>query len=122
MERIKTITYKGKEIFYTDLSDFDRETKQELKDTLEASKAYVAKQPLNSVLILTNYKNLRYDSEVVGFFKDYAEHNKPFVKASALVGMESIQKLAFTFIQRFSERELKLFDDEQAALDWLIEH
>ena len=117
VKRIRVIDYKGKEIVYLDFSDCNV---NEVFEILEMAKKIIRIQPLNSVLTLTNVSGTKYNREVIQAMKEFANDNKPFVKAGAVVGIDGLKKIVYDAITRFSERNLPAFDDSEKAKDWLI--
>ena len=53
--------------------------------------------------------------------KELAAHNAPYVKASAVVGMGGLHRIAYQAVVLFSRRKIQVLDDERQALDWLAE-
>jgi hypothetical protein len=47
----------------------------------------ICQHPPKSVLVITNVINTGFDTEISGIIKEYAQHNTPYVKASAVVGI-----------------------------------
>jgi hypothetical protein len=90
IKRLYEIEYKGKTIFCLDLSGMELKQKDEFRRLVEEAKAYMRTKPAKSVLTITNAKNTGFDTEVVSIARDYAEHNTPYVKASAIVGISEI--------------------------------
>jgi hypothetical protein len=117
VKRIQIIDYKGKEIIYLDFSDCNV---NEVFEIIEMAKKIIRAQPLNSVLTLTNVSGTKYNREVIQVMKEFANDNKPFVKAGAVVGIDGLKKVVYDAITRFSERNLPAFDDNEKAKDWLI--
>jgi hypothetical protein len=117
VKRIQVIDYKGKEIIYLDFSGCDV---NEVFEIIEIAKKIIRVQPLNSVLTLTNVSGTKYNREVIQAMKEFANDNKPFVKAGAVVGIDGLKRIVYDAITRFSERNLPAFDDNEKAKDWLI--
>lgn len=51
--------------------------------------------------------------------RTFAQQNKPYVKASAVVTTKAVHRLAVGTIAMFTKRNIKAFDEDRAALDWL---
>jgi len=117
VKRIQVIDYKGKEIIYLDFSDCNI---NEVFEIIEMAKKIIRVQPLNSVLTLTNVSGTKYNREVIQAMKEFANDNKPFVKAGAVIGIDGLKRIVYDAITRFSERNLPAFDDNEKAKDWLI--
>jgi hypothetical protein len=119
MDEVQILNHKGKTIVYIDFST--AKNKQKILDIIEEAKKTIKRNPLNSVLTLTDFTNLRFDSEIVRAIQSYAEENKPYVKAAALVGIIGLQKVVYNVISRITQRELPIYADKQEALDWLAD-
>lgn len=119
-ERISISKYAHKEIITVDFSNTDLENKDFIKELTIQGTETIKKYPEKSALVLTKMANMRFDKELINIFIQYASNNKPYVKASAIVGVTGLQKIAFDTIQKISQRDFKTFSDEQTALDWLL--
>lgn len=117
MKRVQLIEYKGKKITSLDFSSCDKKL---IPDLIEEAEALVKTQPLNSVLTLTDLTDFRFDAKMIELFKELTAHNKPYVKAGAIIGIKGLQKVAYDAVMRFSNRNIPLFSDRQEALEWLI--
>ena len=52
--------------------------------------------------------------------KDLTTHNKPYVKASAVVGVDGLKKVVFNAVQTVSGRHLSSFETADQAKAWLV--
>jgi hypothetical protein len=112
------IEYKGKKIIYMDFSNCDR---RKMVEIVEGIKPLIEEQPLNSALTLVNVDGLVFNTDILKAFKEFTEHNKPYVKTGAVVGIKGIQKIAYDAVMRFSERNLPLFETIDEAKEWLVQ-
>lgn len=110
------INYKGKEILYLDFSGCN---KDEIFQIIKLAEKIIRVQPKKSLLTLTNVFGARYDKEIIRELKEFANNNKPFVKAGAVVGIEGLKKVAYDAVIKFTGRNLPAFDDTKKAKDWL---
>lgn len=117
MSKVGLIQHKGKDIYYLDFSE--RMNRTEIVDEIEDVKKYVITQPLGSVLFLTNVSNTAYNGDVAEAFRLLAEHNKPYARASAVVGITGLKKFTFEMIIKLTGRKIVVFDDIEKAKDWL---
>ena len=120
MDRVELINHNGKEIVALDFSNVNVNEKEIMKISVEKAKGIIASKPQKSVLVLTNLTNTGFDLEVSGIMKEYANHNTPYVKASALVGVSGLQKIILNAVKKLTGREYYLFDKKEEALDWLV--
>ncbi|HEY3452950.1 MAG TPA: hypothetical protein VGK67_41795 [Myxococcales bacterium] len=116
MGRVNFIDHKGRKILVIDLSNLKAE--QAVTESQEAQRI-IATQPLNSLLTLTNISNSEFTSNVTGAMKKYTAHNKPYVKAAAIVGADGLRKALVYVVAAFSGRDLRPFDKMEDAKDWL---
>jgi len=116
MERVAFIQHKGKQILHIDMSECKAE---ETLSVIKQARGIIGKQAGKSVLTLTDSTNTRFNEEVTDALKEYVNHNKPFVKAAAVVGVTGLRKILYNTAMLFSGREIVAFDDRQKALDWL---
>jgi hypothetical protein len=117
MEKYQFITYKGKRILYIDFSNCKSE---EVIELFEKSKPVFKSQPPNSVLVLDNITNARFNTEVMKGLGEFMLHNKPYVRAAAIIGANDMAKVMLLGGERAAKRSLEVFDTELAAKDWLV--
>jgi hypothetical protein len=119
-DRLKKISHRGCSILFTDYSNFI--TLDEWKALLDAERELMPKEKLGSVLALAVFTGSRFSASVFSAIKELAVHNKPYMKASALVGLSSLQQGVFLKgIERTADRSFGLFDSVQEAMDWLAD-
>ena len=116
MDRVRFIPHEGKEIL---LIDFSHANPALFLSTMEEARGKIAAQPPGSVLTLTDVTGAQYDRTVADALKDYLAHNKPFVKAGAVVGLNELKRITFNFVNRVTGRSLKAFDRMDEAKAWL---
>jgi hypothetical protein len=119
MDRIRFIDHKGTRILhfnYSGLKDPD-----EAIATIAESKKVAQAQPPKSLLVMTSVRDARYNTAVLQAMKELASENEPFVKASAVVGMGGLHRIAYQAVILFSRRQIKTFEREEDALDWLVQ-
>ena len=115
MEKIEIIKRGGKEIFYVDYSG------DQMLQTISRAAALIEKQPSHSVLILSDFSGVeKWDGQGVSRIKDFANHNKPYVRAVALVGITGLKRVILQAVKRFTRRDFVIFDSKEKALDWLM--
>lgn len=117
MASVEYIEHKGKKLLYEDYSGCNAET---LKPFLDKAAAMIRSSPQNSVLALVNVENTRYNKEVSALMKDFVDKNTPFIKCSAVVGMDGLKSVLLKGIVAFTGRKnLVVFDDIEKAKDYL---
>ena len=120
MNRVYEFDYQGKKMFCLDLSDMNVGEKEEFKKLVVDAKQQIRLKPAKSALIITNVTNTGFDTEIAGIIKEYAQHNTPYVKASAVVGINGLGKIILNAIKILTKREFHLADTLKQAQDWLV--
>ena len=120
MADVFEIKYKGKTIFCMDIAGLQSKDKQVFLNLVEHAKAMIRQHPPKSMLVITKVTNTGFDTEVAGIIKEYARHNTPYVKASAVVGITGWSKIILTAIKTVTGRDFYLADTMEEAQEWLI--
>jgi hypothetical protein len=118
MERVKFIIHKWRQILLLDISHCSLD---EVIKIIDEAMGVIRSQPESSLLVLTNVTGAGYDLRVIEKLKESAGGNKPYVRASAVVGLDGLQKVVYNAVTIFSRRTFPVFDDIEEAKDWLIE-
>jgi hypothetical protein len=79
----------------------------------------IGRQPLASTRTLTVVKNSRFNSQVSEAMKEYTAHNKPFVRAAAVVGLSGLQEIVYNVIIKLTGRNIATFADVASAKEFL---
>lgn len=117
MKSCEWIQHKGKNILYMKIAS---ETTEELKERLESIKPVVVKEPPHSILCIADVTNGKFNPEMTQMLKEFTKHNEPYIKMTALVGVEGLKKIIYNAVLTFTKRKnLILKDSKQQALDWL---
>ena len=88
---------------------------------VEKARAFMAQQTADgSHVTLTDVTRTRYDRQIVEAFKAFTAHNRPYVKAAAVVSDSGIHRAAISMIALVSKRRLTVFETRDAALDWIV--
>lgn len=117
MDRLQIISHKGKTIIYL---DFSKATPMEFYQLIEEGKKVISSLQKGSVYTLVNVTDLMGGKEQQLALKDFAEHNKPFVKVGAVVGVTGWRKAVYSLILTLTGRKnLKLCNTLEEAKDWL---
>lgn len=117
MDRVRSVTHKGKQILLADLTNCGAEEAIEL---LAEVQRVVTAQPRNSVLTLGDLAGAQFSRAVVTRMKEVAVFDRPYVKQSALVGTESLPKVFYEALKTFSQRNFRSFTTREDAMDWLV--
>lgn len=117
MSKVNFIEHQGKKILHIDMSNC---METEVLSIIEEAKKIILTLPEKSVLILTDVTHARYNAAVVTAMQEFTKINRPYVKASAVLGINAIKKIIFNKIMEFSERKLNAFDTADKAKEWLV--
>ena len=116
MDRVAFIKHNGKELLFW---IFRIARPWTFSWSLTKRKKAIRTRPENSVLTLTDVTNMRFDDRVTEQMKEFTVHNKPYVKAAAVVGVEGVKKILLNAIMLFSKRKFHTFDNIESAKNWL---
>lgn len=116
MSRISTIEYEGASILLIDWSELQLEG---IKEVMDEARAIIHSSPPLSVLALSDFTFTHYDKATADMLSDYAASNKPYMKASALVGITGMKKILYNVVARISGRNFSLHDTREEAMKWL---
>lgn len=117
MSRIRFIEHEGVRILFLDFSGF--QDPSEATEPIEEAKRVIAQEPEGSVLTLTYVKGSKFNADMAQALWRLARHNKPYVKAGAVVGIEGLQKEVYHLVMNLARRRLPPFDDIEKAKHWL---
>ena len=99
--------------------DWTDATADEILQAIEHAKRVIAAQPKQSVRTLTTVSGARVERRVTHVLKDYVAHNKPYVLAGAVVGLNDLKTVIFNFVNRATGRSLRALGSVDEAKDWL---
>lgn len=117
-ERAQVIKHQGKEVVCIDLTQLN--SNSDISIVLDEAAMLIRTGPPRSKLIMTDVTKTKYTKETAELMKDFTSKNTDYVKASAVVGAEGVQLILLQTIIFLTRREVKTFDDREAALDWLV--
>ena len=121
MAGVYELNYKGKTILCMDIAGLQSKDKPEFLEIVKRAKEIIRKQPPKSLLVITKVTDTGFDSEVANIIKEYAQHNTPYVKASAVVGIAGWAKIILTTIKTLTGRDFHLADTMEDAQEWLVQ-
>jgi hypothetical protein len=116
-ERISFITHRGKMIM---LIDFSHLEPKELLLLLEEIQQAVERHARDSLLTLADLTGAHIDRAVSTRMKEVLVHDRPYVKRSAWVGVDSVPHVYYENIKSFSQRDFPPFKTREEAMDWLV--
>ncbi|SRR5713101_3522048 len=116
-ERIRFISYRGRQILLVDGSNCNAE---EVAKLARLAPTYVRAQPLGSVLLMADFTGATVDKAALPSIKEATVYDRPYLKRSAWVGAEALPKIFYENIKTFSQRDLPTFKTREEALEWLV--
>jgi hypothetical protein len=114
----KWMEYNGKKILYQDFSNnFFNE--QVVKKELEEVQAIVLSQPVDSVLVLSNFANTEITTNLMPILNESSKLTKPHVKKTAVLGVTGIKRTLGDLLSKITGQPLMYFTIEGEAKEWL---
>ena len=116
MEGHSIISYKGKEISYLDYRGMKLE--EIIKTMDEATKSSL--QENKRRLQLSNLTGVFAVPEFMDKVKEAGKKTRHLTIKSAVIGITGAKKLLLTAYSTFTGINIKAFDDEESAKEWLV--
>ena len=116
-ERIRFITHKGQRILLVDMSNC---TTLEVSRIARLVPASTVTEPRGSLLLLADFAGAEFDKDTVEVLKQATVFDRPHLKRSAWVGVETLPHVFYENIKSFSRRELPVFKTREEALEFLV--
>jgi len=116
-ERIRFVKHKGQAILLIDLSGLSAE---QIVAVVNDVQRRIAALPANSVLTLADFTDSHVDKAAATRIKEALTLDRPHVKRSAWVGVESLPKVFYENFKVFSQREFPTFKTREEAMEWLV--
>jgi len=116
-ERLRFVKHKGQAIFIIDYSHCKA---TEILLLLEQAKAIITRHAPGSVLTLGDFTEAEIDRKVATRLKEVLTLDRPYVKRSAFVGVESMPHVFYENAKSFSQRDIPAFKTREEAMDWLV--
>ncbi len=103
-------------VVYNDMS----ETKPtEAIDLCLQSREILREFPPHTAYVLVNVTNISFHSQLVQVIKETTKINSPYVKTTAVFGLEGFTKTLLKMVANFSKREMVIVDHYDEGLDFL---
>jgi hypothetical protein len=116
-ERISFVSHHGQKVM---VIDFTGGEPKELLLLLEEIQRSVARHEHGSLLTLVDLTGAHIDRTVATRMKEVLVLDRPFVKRSAWVGVETLPKAYYDNFRTFSQREFPPFRTRAEAMEWLV--
>lgn len=118
MDRVRVETFRGKRLLIVDGTDVGAE---QYPAVLRAGALAISQEPFGSVRLVTVVTRARYGRGAAEQIKAYSSSIKPYLKASAVVGLSPLQQVIFWAIKPFAHRTLTAFATLDEARAWLAD-
>lgn len=116
-ERIRNITYKGRQILLVDATTC---SSAEINELARLVPAHLAAEPRGSVLLLADFSGSKLDRTAFESMKQAAVLDRPHLRRSAWVGVDAWPKVFYENLKAFSQRDLPMFTTREEALEYLV--
>ncbi len=118
--RSEWIEHKGKKIFYQDFSK-NFFNSAAVKTELEEVQKIVMEQPLDSTLVLSDFRDTNVGSDLLSTMNAASAATKAYVHKTAVLGVTGMKRKLADLLTAITGQPLKYFDNLDAAKDWLVE-
>ena len=117
MSNFQWIQHRGKRILYSELAGKNTE---EILYEIAQVKVELEGKPLKSVLALINVKGGKISTEINNAFKKLAKDGDPYMKMTAIIGLEGLQTIMLNGILMFTRtKKVAVKNSKEEALDFL---
>jgi hypothetical protein len=116
--RSKWIEYKGQKILYQDFSKLFYNSSA-VKAELAEVQQIVTAEPLNSVLILSDFRDTNVGTDLLPSMNAASAATKAYVRKTAVLGVTGIKRKLADLLIDITGQPLKYFDDMDLAKHWL---
>src|SRR5687767_13066697 len=118
--RSNWIEHKGRQIFYQDFSKHFYNS-DAVKTELSEVQKVVTSQPLNSVRVLSDFRDTNVGSDLLSVMNSASAATKAYVHKTAVLGVTGMKRKLADLLTALTGQPLKYFDNIEAAKDWLAE-
>ena len=118
MAGVSTINEKDKIIIFTDLANL---TGEDALSVMSEAVDVISQYQPKSVFSLVDMTGMRFNKIVIEKVTEVARMNEPYVKVTAIVGLNSVAKLIAKSVIKLTGRNTVLFDQIEEAKNWLID-
>ena len=103
------------------LLDFSNRTEPEpdLAQLEEAHQLIATHRPFEA-LVLTDVSNSVFNQTTIEVLRKFVERNRPYVRASALVGLSAITRIIFRAVTTLTGRDIRAFETRAEAVTYLL--
>jgi hypothetical protein len=112
--------YRGRQILYSDYGGLGADVETLAREVAD-SERFSFSQPDGSILNLVNVEGSVGTPEGVEMLKKSAIDTKRKTKRIAVLGVTGLKQFLAQGIARISGQDIRYFDTEAEALDWLVQ-
>ena len=116
-ERLERVDHKGRTIFY---SDYRGLIGKAFAEAVKTNAEIAMKLGEKNQLRLTDVRDTVVTTEAMDALKESGALLKPYIKATAVVGIEGMRKHLLSLVNKVSGLGAKPFDTVEAAKEWLV--
>jgi hypothetical protein len=117
-QRVHFTEHRGQRFLYIDFSGL--QTADDVLREMDVAREIIRSQPPSSLHVLTNVAGARYTPPVMDAMKEFTSGNRPYVRHSAVAGMERVHRVLYRAVILFSRRSIEVFQTLDQARDWLV--
>ncbi|HET7602846.1 MAG TPA: hypothetical protein VFK36_07495 [Gemmatimonadales bacterium] len=118
MPGTRFIAHHGVPILFLDYAGVKH--RDEALALIRQTRELVADLPRDGTLrTLTHVAGANFDADVLAAVRELAEHNAPWVRVGAVVGLSGLMRAVFSAIMHLTGRDLRAFEDLETAKDFL---
>jgi len=118
--RSNWIEHKGKKIFYQNFSNNFYNSAAVKAELAEVQKIVMA-QPLDSVLVLSDFRDTNVGNDLISSMNNASAATKAYVRKTAVLGVTGVKRKLADLLTALTGQPLKYFDDIESAKNWLVE-
>lgn len=118
--RSQWIEHNGKKIFFQDFANHFYNSGAVKAELSEVQKV-VMSQPLNSVLVLSDFRDTNIGSDLLSTMNSASAATKAYVNKTAVLGVTGMKRKLADLLTALTGQPLKYFDDMEAAKTWLVD-
>jgi hypothetical protein len=114
-DRIRTIEHGIVLLDFSHVTDAEAE-----RHRADEARKLISAQPLGQALVLTDVTGSTFDQRTIEDLRKLVEANRPYVKASALVGLAALTRVVFRALMALTRRDIKAFETRAQAIEYLV--
>ena len=118
--RIEEFSQDGRNFMSLDFSYI--KTIEDLQKMMELAKSKIAAYSEQSLYTISNIGHIRFDLKAKELALEYLNHNTPYVKSAALIGLDGIKKIMINRVIKLSGRKnISFAYSKEQAIQLLIQ-